>query len=56
MEESLSDVVIPEDYDYKTPEHIIIWLDAYIGHPERYHHLKRSFSSNIDPRSQTWTM
>ncbi|CAF0855742.1 unnamed protein product [Rotaria sordida] len=56
MAESLSENVIPEDYDYKTPDHLIIWLDDYIGDPEKYHHLKRSFSSNIDPRSQTWTM
>ncbi|CAF0724554.1 unnamed protein product [Rotaria sp. Silwood1] len=56
MADTLSEPLIPEDYDYKTPDHLIIWLDAYIGDPERYHHLKKSFSSNIDPRNQTWTM
>jgi hypothetical protein len=56
MAEALSDSVIPEDYDYKTTHHLIIWLDAHIGDPEKYHHLKKSFSSNIDPRSQAWTM
>lgn len=55
MAQSLSDTFIPEDYDYKTPEHLIIWLDDHIGDPERYHPLKRSFSSNIDPRNQAWT-
>ncbi|CAF3249136.1 unnamed protein product [Rotaria socialis] len=56
MSEDFSSSVIPEDYDYKTPDHLIIWLDAHIGDPEKYHNLKRSFSSNIDPRNQTWTM
>jgi hypothetical protein len=55
MAEAFSDTVIPEDYDYKTPEHLIIWLDAHIGDPEKYHNLKKSFSNNIDPRSQTLT-
>jgi hypothetical protein len=52
MAQTLSDSAILEDYDYKTPEHLIIWLDAHIGDPEKYHHLKKSFSSNIDPRDQ----
>jgi hypothetical protein len=56
MAATLSNSVYPEDYDYKTPEHLIIWLDAYIGDPEKYHQLKKSFSSNIDPRNQTWAM
>jgi hypothetical protein len=56
MAMNLSESTIPEDYDYKTPDHLIIWLDAYIGDPTKYHQLKKAFSSNIDPRSQTWTM
>ncbi|CAF2059794.1 unnamed protein product [Rotaria magnacalcarata] len=56
MSEDFSGSTIPEDYDYKTPDHLIIWLDAHIGDPEKYHNLKKSFSSNIDPRNQTWTM
>jgi hypothetical protein len=52
----LSSSVFPEDYDYKTPKHLIMWLDDYIGDPERYLHLKKAFTSNIDPRNQAWTM
>ena len=52
----LSGSVFPEDYDYKTPKHLIMWLDDHIGDPERYLHLKKAFTSNVDPRNQAPTM
>jgi hypothetical protein len=45
---------VPLDLDYGAPNHIIIWLDAYIGDPTKYIELKKFFSSSIDPRSQTY--
>jgi hypothetical protein len=48
-----SDNVLPIDLDYGAPNHIIIWLDDHIGDPTKYIELKKSFSSSIDPRSQT---
>lgn len=29
------------------PDHIVIWLDEYIGNPREYHHLKKYFRSII---------
>ncbi|CAF3035508.1 unnamed protein product [Rotaria sp. Silwood2] len=49
-------IQIPEDYDYPISDHLIIWLDAYIGRSNEYKKLKQTFTSNMDPRSQTWTM
>ena len=39
----------PALHDARILDHIIIWLDAYIGDPEKYVTLKRAFISNIDP-------
>lgn len=36
--------IFPDNYD-------IVWLDAYIGNPERYLQLKRAFFTHIDPES-----
>ena len=55
MSINTSDDVLPIDLDYGSPNHIIIWLDAYIGNPTEYLHLKKAFLSSIDPLSQTWT-
>ena len=41
----------PED-----PNHIIIWLDASIGEPGKYIHLKKAFGSNTDPTTEFPTM
>ncbi|UJR23015.1 hypothetical protein I4U23_026041 [Adineta vaga] len=46
---------IPDDHDYPAPDHMIIWLDDHIGKPNEYKKIKSAFSSNIDPRHQTWT-
>ncbi|CAF0880862.1 unnamed protein product [Adineta steineri] len=35
------------------PNHIIIWLDLHIGDPKEYIHLKKSFSSQSDPKNET---
>jgi hypothetical protein len=45
----------PYDHDYPSLDHIIIWLDDYIGKVGEYQKLKKAFASNLDPRSQTWT-
>jgi len=47
---------IPEDHDYPTLDHMIIWLDDHIGKAGEYQRLKNAFASNLDPRCQTWTM
>jgi hypothetical protein len=44
------------DYDPEKPNHMIFWLDATIGVPAEYIHLKKAFASNTDPRHETWTM
>ena len=46
----------PTDYDHEKPNHMILWLDAGIGDPTKYIELKKAFSSNTDPRAQTWKM
>ena len=45
----------PADYDHEKPNHMILWLDVGIGDPTKYIDLKKAFSSNTDPRAQTWT-
>ena len=55
MSTDTSENVLPIDPDYGSPNHIIIWLDAYIGDPTEYIQLKRAFSINIDPCDQTHT-
>ena len=35
------------------PNHIIIWLDANIGNPSHYQHLKAAFSSIADPQNES---
>jgi hypothetical protein len=42
--------------DPEKPNHMIFWLDAHIGNPTEYIHLKKAFGSNTDPRHETWTM
>ncbi|CAF1106026.1 unnamed protein product [Rotaria sp. Silwood1] len=51
-----AEIQIPENYDYPTPGHLIIWLDTHIGRPNECKKLKEAFASNMDPRNQTWTM
>ncbi|CAF3833831.1 unnamed protein product, partial [Adineta steineri] len=46
----------PADHDREKPNHMIFWLDASIGNPKEYTHLKKAFGSNTDPRCETWTM
>ncbi|CAF0971792.1 unnamed protein product [Adineta steineri] len=35
------------------PNHMIIWLDLTIGDPKEHIHLKKSFSSQADPKNET---
>lgn len=46
----------PTNHRFEEPNHMIIWLDATIGDPAEYIHLKKAFASNTDPRAQTWIM
>lgn len=46
----------PIDHDSEKPNHMILWLDVGIGDPTKYIDLKKAFSSNTDPRAQTWKM
>jgi hypothetical protein len=46
----------PANYDAELPNHMIIWLDATIGDPKEYTHLKRAFGNNADPRFEAWIM
>jgi hypothetical protein len=46
----------PANYDPQMPNRMILWLDAHIGNPKEYVHLKKAFGSNTDPTCQTWTM
>jgi hypothetical protein len=50
------DMEIPEEHDYPTPDHVIIWLDDHIGKPGECKKLKKAFGSNLDPQSQTCTL
>lgn len=34
------------------PEHMIIWLDQHIGNPEQCRHLKKVFSTQMDPKNE----
>ncbi|CAF1388046.1 unnamed protein product [Adineta steineri] len=47
---------LPADHDPEKPNHMIFWLDKFIGDPTKYTHLKKAFGSNTDPRCETWTM
>lgn len=44
-----NDATVPYDDE---PEHIIIWLDAFIGESTEYIHFKKAFSSVADPKSE----
>ncbi|CAF4128772.1 unnamed protein product [Adineta steineri] len=44
------DATIPHEQE---PNHIIIWLDLTIGDPEQHINLKKSFSSQSDPKNET---
>ncbi|CAF0855761.1 unnamed protein product [Rotaria sordida] len=37
----------------ENPNHMIIWLDAGIGDPARYQHLKKAFSTKTDPKNES---
>ena len=54
MDVNVSETVFPNDSDYGTPNHMIIWLDAHIGDLTKYIEFRKVFSNNIDPRSQTY--
>ena len=42
----------PIDHDSEKPNHMILWLDAGIGNPKEYIHLKKAFAGNTDPRAE----
>jgi hypothetical protein len=46
----------PANHDPEKPNHMIFWLDAHIGNPKEYVHLKKAFGSNTDPRCENWIM
>lgn len=54
MAEASSDFSEPRES--KTPNHMVFWLDEAFGDPQYGRHLKKAFSSNTDPRCETWTM
>lgn len=45
-----NDATIPYEEDV---DHMIIWLDITIGDPNNYIHLKKAFSSTMDPKNET---
>lgn len=56
MPKAVAAADISTDHDPEQPNHMILWLDASIGNPAEYQHLKKAFGSNTDPRHETWTM
>ncbi|CAF0724534.1 unnamed protein product [Rotaria sp. Silwood1] len=45
-----NDAIVPYE---ENPNHMIIWLDEHIGDPSRYQHLKKTFSTQMDPQCET---
>ena len=45
-----NDATVPYE---ENPNHMIIWLDAGIGDPERYQNLKKAFATTNDPKNET---
>jgi hypothetical protein len=48
-------IEIPQDYDYPTADHVIVWLDANIAKVGEYQQLKSAFATTLDPQCQILT-